>query len=111
MAQFFDIVTTAFLTLGCLLALTGALGILRMPDFYSRLHPAGKTDSLAQVLIMVGLLFQCFRYPTIGTGAAIRLVMITAFIFMTSPVATHAIARAAYVGGLRPWQQRNEPHV
>jgi multicomponent Na+:H+ antiporter subunit G len=97
--------------LGCLLALTGALGILRMPDFYSRLHPAGKTDSLAQVLIMVGLLFQCFRYPTIGTGAAIRLVMITAFIFMTSPVATHAIARAAYLGGLRPWQQRNEPHV
>jgi multicomponent Na+:H+ antiporter subunit G len=106
-----DVLTTAFLAVGCVLALTGAMGILRMPDFYSRLHPAGKTDSLAQVLIMVGLLFQCFRYPAIGVGAAIRLVMITGFIFMTSPVATHAIARAAYLGGLRPWQKPDEPDV
>jgi len=111
MEQVFDVLTTVFLVLGCALALTGAVGVLRMPDFYSRLHPAGKTDSLAQVLIMMGLLFQCFRYPTIGAGAAIRLVLITAFIFMTSPVATHAIARAAYLGGLRPWQKRNESDV
>ena len=104
MQSILNILTTAFLTLGCILALTGAMGILRMPDFYSRLHPAGKTDSLAQVLIMVGLLFQCFRYPTIGVGAAVRLVLITGFIFMTSPVATHAIARAAYLAGLRPWR-------
>jgi multicomponent Na+:H+ antiporter subunit G len=111
MQPIFDIVTAVSLGLGCLLAVTGALGVLRMPDFYSRLHPAGKTDSLAQVLIMTGLLFQCFRYPTIGPGAAVRLLMITAFILLTSPVATHAIAKAAYLGGLRPWQKRGDPDV
>jgi multicomponent Na+:H+ antiporter subunit G len=111
MQQIFDILTTIFLAVGSLLALTGAVGILRMPDFYSRLHPAGKTDSLAQILIMTGLLFQCYRYPTIGTGAAIRLVMISAFVFLTSPVSTHAIAKAAYLGGLQPWRKDKEPDV
>jgi multicomponent Na+:H+ antiporter subunit G len=101
-----DIVSTAFLAAGCFVALTGALGILRMPDFYSRLHPAGKNDSFAQFLIMVGLLFQVHRpeFDSI-TGIAPRLVMIMLFIYLTSPVATHAITRAAYLDGLKPWQK------
>ncbi len=104
-------IATVFLGLGCLLAVTGALGVLRMPDFYSRLHPAGKTDSLALTLIVVGLLFQTPRYPGIGSGAAIRLILIAGFIFLTSPVATHAIAKAAMLAGLRPWQKPDEPHA
>ncbi|MCI0436792.1 MAG: monovalent cation/H(+) antiporter subunit G [Gemmatimonadetes bacterium] len=104
-----DVLTIIFLAIGCLLAVTGALGVLRMPDFYSRLHPAGKTDSLALVLIIIGLLFQTFRYP--GSGAAVRLVMIAGFVFLTSPVATHAIAKAAMLAGLEPWRNPEDPHV
>lgn len=102
----FDILSTLFLALGGVVALTGAVGILRMPDFYSRLHPAGKNDSLAQALFMAGLLFQTYReeYASIS-GIAARLIMITVFIFLTSPVATHAITRAAHLDGLAPWRK------
>lgn len=75
--------------------------MLRMPDFYSRLHPAGKNDTLAQTFIMTALLFQTWLHYDYQVG--VRLVMITAFIFLTSPVSTHAITRAAHLDGLKPW--------
>jgi multicomponent Na+:H+ antiporter subunit G len=106
-----DILTTALLTLGCLVALTGAAGVLRFPDFYSRLHAAGKTDSLAQVFIMTGLLLQAHKYPGLELGAGVRLVFITLFIVFTSPVATHAITKAAHLHGLKPWTKDGEPRA
>jgi multicomponent Na+:H+ antiporter subunit G len=112
MRLIYDVVSTVFLALGCLIALTGAVGILRMPDFYSRLHPAGKNDSFAQFLIMIGLLFQTDRpeFASIS-GIAARLVMITLFIYLTSPVATHAVTRAAYLDGLKIWQREGSDRV
>ncbi len=106
-----DILTTALLTLGCLIALTGAAGILRFPDFYTRLHAAGKTDSLAQVLIMMGLLLQVYRYPLLQWNAGPRLVLITLFIVFTSPISTHAITKAAHLHGLKPWTKDGEPRA
>ena len=106
MALVCDVAATVFLALGSFVGFTGALGILRMPDFYTRLHPSGKNDTLAQMLIMVGLLFQVYRteYASI-TGIAPRLVMITLFIFLTSPISTHAITRAAHLDGLKIWER------
>jgi len=106
-----DILTTSLLTLGCLIALTGAAGVLRFPDFYSRLHAAGKTDSLAQVLIMLGLLLQTHKYPGLELNAGARLVMITLFVVFTSPIATHAITKAAHLHGLKPWTRENDSHA
>lgn len=108
----FDILSTVFLAAGCLIALTGAVGILRMPDFYSRLHPAGKNDSFAQFLIMVGLLFQANRpeYSEI-VGISARLILITLFVYLTSPIATHAITRAAHLAGLKVWQKEDSNRV
>jgi len=107
-----DIVSTVFLAAGCVVAFTGALGILRMPDFYTRLHPAGKNDSFAQFLIMIGLLFQAFR-PEFReiVGVAPRLILITLFIYLTSPIATHAITRAAYLDGLKVWRKEGSDGV
>ena len=105
-----DWVTAVCLVLGSFLALTGGVGILRMPDFYSRLHPAGKTDSLGQVLILVGLCFQVELLDAEGqlTDAWLvlaRLGMIIVFLALTAPTATHAITKAAWLEGLRPWQR------
>jgi len=100
-----DIATALFLGLGCVIAVTGSMGVIRLPDFYSRLHAAGKTDSLAQALIMVGLLFQTWKYEGLILNAAARLVLITMFILVTSPIATHAITKAAYLHGLEPWRK------
>lgn len=103
-----DIATALLLGLGCLIALTGAIGVLRFPDFYTRLHAAGKTDSLAQVLILLGLLLQVHKYEGLELNAGVRLVLITLFVVFTSPVATHAVTKAAHLHGLKPWTKDDE---
>lgn len=91
-------ISGALLSLGCIVALTGGVGALRMPDFYTRMHPAGKQDSLAQVLILAGLIVQA------GFGqASVKLLLIALFLLLTTPSATYAIARAARVDGKQPW--------
>ena len=99
-------VSAVFLIAGTFFAFTGAVGMLRMPDFFSRVHPAGKTDTLAQTLFMVGLLLQAS--DSVTGVEAIKLVMITALLFLTTPTATHAITQAAYHDGLRPPERSGE---
>lgn len=99
-----DVTGVAALALGCFVALSGAVGILRFPDFYTRIHAAGKNDSLAQILFSIGLIAQTIHYPALGSGAAVRLVLVMMFIFITSPVATHAVTRAAWLDGVKPWR-------
>jgi multicomponent Na+:H+ antiporter subunit G len=92
-----DAVSWALLMTGAILVLIGALGLVRMPDFYTRLHPAGITDTLGTDLILLGLMVQAgFSLVTI------KLILIGAFLFFTSPTSTHAIANAALVAGLKP---------
>jgi multicomponent Na+:H+ antiporter subunit G len=101
-----DLVSRFCLLAGSFFALTGAVGIVRLPDFYSRLHPAGKSDSLAQTLILTGLLLQIFSneaFAAFGYLGGIKLALISVFLLLTTPTATHAIAKAAYVSGLQPW--------
>ncbi len=105
MTHWIDWTSTALLLLGSFVLLSGAVGLIRFPDFYSRLHAAGKNDSLALILFMIGLLLQSFRYGTVGLSAGIRLVLIVAFILVTSPVATHALSRAAWIDRVQPWRR------
>ena len=104
-----DWITVVFLALGCFLDLTGAIGILRMPDFYTRLHPAGKSDTLAQLFIVIALLFQVDEFATDYWATFSKLVLIAIFMFLTTPLATHAITKAAHMAGLQPWTL-SHPH-
>lgn len=88
---------------GAFFALTAGVGILRMPDFYSRAHPAGKSDTLAQTLIFIGLAFQALQNGDLGLTAGVKLVVTGVFLFITAPTAVHAITRAAHVDGLKAW--------
>ncbi len=107
-----EIVGALIIAVGCLFALTGSVGVLRMPDFYSRLHPAGKSDTLAQGLILFGLaLFagqqlldlwasdhggEHVEAEVIGLlNIVLKLVLLTLLLFLTAPTATHAISKAA----------------
>ncbi|WP_315857515.1 monovalent cation/H(+) antiporter subunit G [Microbulbifer agarilyticus] len=84
------------LFLGCFFMLTGAIGLLRFPDFYSRMHAAGVTDTLATILIIAGLMLIA------GWSLALfKLALIVLFIFFTSPTASHALARSAQLCALR----------
>ncbi|WP_323844185.1 monovalent cation/H(+) antiporter subunit G [Microbulbifer magnicolonia] len=78
------------LALGCFFMLSGAIGLLRFPDFYTRMHAAGVTDTLATFLIIGGLMLLAG-----WSLALLKLGLILLFIFFTSPAASHALARAA----------------
>lgn len=87
-----------FLAAGAVFVLIGSFGLWRLPDFYTRLHAAGITDTLGLSLMLVGMMF-------LGgwTLVTVKLVFILLLILLTSPTATHAVANAAYTVGLRPF--------
>lgn len=95
-----DVTSGVLLLAGSLLAVTGGIGLLRFPDFYTRTHAAGLMDSAGAVLILLGLLL---RAPDLGSG--VRLLLIAAFMLITGPTATHALAHAARNDGVRVWAE------
>ena len=102
-----EIIATVFIALGALVMLAGAAGVLRFPDFYSRLHAAGKSDTLGQGLILLGL-----AIPVGLSLISFKLALIILFIFIFNPTATHALARGGWVLGLKPWTRRQgEPRT
>jgi multicomponent Na+:H+ antiporter subunit G len=91
-----------FLSWGCLVAggffcVVGGIGLIRMPDFYTRMHAASVVETLGAGLILLGLMLQAGL-----TLVTMKLAMVGLLIFFTSPTATHALARAAFTKGLRP---------
>jgi len=98
-----DLIATVLMAFGAFFMFTGALGLLRLPDFYTRLHATGKCDTLGEVLLIVGcMVYQGWAFITI------KLFFLMLFIFIANPVATHAIMKAAYVTGVKPWKKGEE---
>ena len=88
---------------GALLGVVGGAGMHRFPDFYSRIHAAGITDTLSAALVLLGLGLQAGLSLT-----AFKLLLIFAFLFLASPTATHALANAARHHGLKPRVEDDE---
>ena len=82
---------------GGLFALIGGIGLLRFPDLYARMHASGITDTLGAMLVLGGLILHSGLHLN-----SFKLVAIAFFLLMTSPTATHALARAAWAEGVRP---------
>lgn len=92
-----------FLLAGLFFLLVGAIGVLRLPDFYTRLHAMGKCDTLGMLLCLLGLMF--YEGATLTT---LKLLLIWIFIALANPTATHALSRAAYSAGLKPWVREEQ---
>ena len=92
-----DVLSWIFLITGSFFAIVGGIGIVRLPEFYSRLHGGGITDTLGAGLIVIGLLFQGGLELT-----TVKLLMILFFLVVTSPTSCHALAKSALVQGLNP---------
>lgn len=85
-----------FLT-GSAFIFAGGLGVLRMPDVYTRMHPAGLTDTMGTILVLTGCLLQA------GLGlAAVKLAATLVFLLLTTPTAAYALANAARLAGVVP---------
>lgn len=99
-----SIVTAVFILLGLVFFAIGTLGVLRLPDFYTRMQAAGKCDSLASVLVLIGI--ACYTlgdFSLINLLTSLKILAIGAFVFIASPTATHAITEAALTVGVKPW--------
>lgn len=92
-----DTLSWIFLIGGGFLGITGAVGLFRFPDFYTRLHAASVTDTLCAGFIVIGLLLQAESAMMV-----FKLVLILLILAYTSPTAAHALARAALHAGLQP---------
>ena len=93
---------------GLFLFFATTIGVLRFPAFYSRMHAAGKGDTLSSLLILLGLAI--YNLHHISTGnilVSIKIIIILVFIFLASPTATHAIIDAGYESEIKPWAKKD----
>ncbi|MGI9386480.1 MAG: monovalent cation/H(+) antiporter subunit G [Methyloligellaceae bacterium] len=97
MAVALDILSAVLVIAGATFIVTGAIGLVRMPDVFSRMHAAGIIDSAGAGLLIAGMMIQA------GLSLiTLKLLVLLALFFFTSPAATHAVARAALHEGLEP---------
>lgn len=98
-----DIFTLLFLIAGLIIILIGGIGIIRLPDFYSRTHAVSLVDTLGILLIITGLIInQGFSLNSL------KLILIYIFIAIANPVASHAISKAALDFGIKPLLKKIE---
>ena len=103
MTEILNLASWVSLSLGGIFCLIGGLGLLRMPDFFTRLHAASVIETLGAGLLILGMLFQSGLSLT-----SVKLIFILLLIFFASPTATHALARAAKVRGIKYFHKEGE---
>jgi multicomponent Na+:H+ antiporter subunit G len=102
------IIVILLLAGGVFFLLVSSIGLLRLPDFYTRLHATGKCDTLGGGLVIFALLiyhlFHYSHYPLVP----VKLLFLIFFIFIANPTAIHAIMKGAYRTGVKPWEKGDE---
>lgn len=106
MSAVVDLASDVCLLLGSLLLLTGALGFLRFADFYARIHACGVTETLASSFILIGLFLE-----SESMIPQFKLALILLFVLISSPTASHALAKAAWNAGMRPRNNTGERYL
>jgi multicomponent Na+:H+ antiporter subunit G len=92
-----------FVVIGLFFMVVGALGLIRLPDFYTRVHASGKCDTMGEGMMLLGFIL----YE--GTSLiAVKMFLLVLFIFITSPTAVHAIMNVAHTCGIEPWKIGDE---
>ena len=97
MSMVADVLTWAFLLAGGFFVVVGGIGLLRMPDLFTRMHASGIADTMGTGLILVGLAFQSDDWLV-----TVKLLLILYFVVFTNPTSTHAVARSALDNDIRP---------
>jgi len=98
-----NILTMIFLLLGTFFMFIGSLGVIRLPDFFTRSHATSKSDTLGIMLIVLGMI--CYQGIVLNS---LKLVIIFVFVALANPVGSHALARAAFKYGIKPWFKKEE---
>ena len=98
-----EILIVALVAAGTFFGFVAVVGVVRLPDLYTRAHATSKSDTLGIVLTLGGVAL------VFGADIAVaKTVLLAAFLFVTNPTAAHAITRAAYDQGIAPWTTEGE---
>ena len=97
-----NILSIVFITAGLFFLIVAAIGVIRLPDVFSRSHAVSLTDSLGAFLMLVGTVL----YEGLGTNM-LKILVVLALLYILNPVITHATIRAALRSGLKPWKKEN----
>lgn len=92
-----DILSWILISIGSFFSFTGAMGMIRMPNFYARLHPAGLSDSIGAPMILIGFAIQ-YGF----TITTLKILLLAIFFLITGPTSTYALANAALFTGPKP---------
>lgn len=95
-----DALGVLLLAAGMFFHVVAAVGVLRMPDFYTRLHAVSKAETLGVVLTLLAVIL--WAGPTL---TAVKVLFVAIFMFLANPTSTHAIGRAAFRTGVAPWRR------
>lgn len=97
MTELVNVLSWLCLVAGAAFCVIGTIGMIRMPDFYTRMHAASVTDTAGAGLLLIGMMLQAGL-----TLVTVKLIIIGLLILFTSPTATHALCKAALTRGLKP---------
>ena len=103
MSQALDMLSVLLLFFGVLFILVGSIGLLRMPDVFTRMHAAGITDTIGAAAIILGLMLVAG-----WSIVLIKLLLVLIFLMLLNPTACHSLARAAVHGIRSPWQSTSK---
>lgn len=101
--MFIDIISWVLMSAGGVFVFIGGIGVLRMPNLYTRMHAASLTDTIAAIMIIGGVMLQAGM-----TLASLKLMIILLFLLITGPTASNALASAAILSGLQPEEGKVE---
>ena len=110
MSGLIDILSVLLILSGLVFFLGASIGVVRFPDFYTRMHAAGKGDTLSTILIMSGMAIQVISdFEGISFLVAIKILAIAVLIMLTSPTSTHLLMKAGYDDGIVPVSNNKKP--
>jgi len=95
-------ISVLLVTVGIFFIFMGSVGIIRLPDFYSRTHSISKSDTLGIILVIIGLIvYEGF------TQSSFKLALVSLFVALSNPIGSHALGRAAFKSGLKPFYNKD----
>jgi multicomponent Na+:H+ antiporter subunit G len=104
--MYFELISGALMLIGAIFMMLAAIGIVRMPDLFTRMQTTSKASTLGLSCMMLAVAF-CYRDLSVISRAAAVIV----FAFLTIPVGAHMIARAAYIEGVKLWDKTIVDHL
>lgn len=101
-----EIISAALLLIGFALMVVSAIGVVRLPDFFSRLHASSIGETLGIVLTGIGLAI----YHGVSL-TSLKILMVVGALFLVNPLGTHLISKAAIRSGQQPWKEENHADI